>query len=78
MGMFGTDFAIAFFGEKFTESGNILAWSAPFLIFNFLLQINFQILAGMGRIRERLNILLVGLAFNIPLNVILIPTLGAA
>lgn len=63
---------------KFEESGRILAWSAPFLVFNFLLQINFQIMAGTGKIKERLRILLVGLAFNVPLNVLLIPAFGAA
>lgn len=74
LGLFGSDFAVAFFGTKFAESGRILSWSAPFLVFNFLLQINFQIMAGTGRIKERLRILLVGLAFNVPLNLVLIPT----
>lgn len=78
LGFFGSDFAIAFFGTKFAESGRILSWSAPFLIFNFLLQINFQIMAGTGKIRERLRILLVGLAFNVPLNIVLIPAFGAS
>ncbi len=78
LGLFGTDFAIAFFGTKFAESGRILSWSAPFLIFNFLLQINFQIMAGTGKIRERLRILLIGLACNVPLNLVLIPIIGAA
>ncbi len=35
-------------------------------------------MAGTGKIKERLKILLVGLAFNVPLNVVLIPTLGSA
>lgn len=78
LGLFGTDFAIAFFGEKFEESGRILAWSVPFLIFNFLVQINFQILGGLGKIKERLKILAIGLAFNVPLNLVLIPVLGAS
>ncbi len=56
---FGPDFAVAFFGEKFRKSGEILAWSAPFLVFNFLLQINFQILGGTGRVKERLKIILI-------------------
>lgn len=78
LGFFGTDFAVAFFGEKFVDSGHILSWSAPFMVFNFLLQINFQVLAGLGKIRERLRILLVGLAFNIPMNLVFIPLFGAA
>lgn len=76
LGLFGYDFAVALFGEKFAESGRILAWSAPFLAFNFLLQINFQILAGTGKVRERLKILLLGLAVNVPLNLLLIPVFG--
>lgn len=35
-------------------------------------------MAGTGKIKERLKILLVGLAFNIPLNVVLIPAFGSA
>lgn len=48
------------------------------MVFNFLLQINFQILAGIGKIRERLRILLIGLAVNVPLNLLFIPVFGAA
>jgi len=36
-----------FFGEKFLVSGTILRYSILFLVFNFLLQINFNILAGI-------------------------------
>lgn len=35
-------------------------------------------MAGTGKIKERLRILLVGLAVNVPLNVALIPVIGAA
>lgn len=76
MFVFGPAFASILFGEKFLMSGVILQYSAFFIVLNFLLQINFQILAGVGRIKERVKILLVGLAFNIPLNLILIHFYG--
>ncbi len=53
-------------------SGVILQYSALFIVCNFLLQINFQILAGIGRIQERVKILAIGLPINIILNLILI------
>ncbi|MDD2486828.1 MAG: oligosaccharide flippase family protein [Candidatus Gracilibacteria bacterium] len=70
--VFGEQIAYVLFGEKFRFSGIILQYGAIFLIFNFLLQINFQILGGVGRVKERVKILGVGLLFNIPLNLILI------
>lgn len=57
-------------------SGVILQYSAFFIICNFLLQINFQILAGVGRIQERVKILSVGLVVNIVFNLLLIRTMG--
>jgi|GEM_PF-3421746 len=57
-------------------SGIILQYSALFIVCNFLLQINFQILAGIGRIQERVKILAIGLPINIILNLVLIYTMG--
>lgn len=68
--------AVSFFGEKFRESGDILAYSAFFLPFNILTQINFQILAWTGRIKDRIRILLLILPINIILNLIFINLLG--
>lgn len=72
MFVFGPAIASILFGEKFLMSGVILQYSALFIVCNFLLQINFQILAGVGRIHERVKILLVGLIFNVILNIVLI------
>ena len=72
----GPELARFFFTNKFVESGNVLAWSAPFLVFNFLIQINFQILGGLGKIKERMKILLVGLGFNVVLNFAFIKLFG--
>lgn len=65
-----------FFGEKFLLSGETLAYSALFLVLNLLIQVNFQFLAGTGRIRERATILLLVLPINILLNLVLIHFLG--
>lgn len=76
MFIFGPTIASILFGEKFLMSGVILQYSAFFIVCNFLLQINFQILAGVGRIQERVKILGVGLLFNVILNLILIRLYG--
>lgn len=76
MFVFGPAMAHVLFGEKFTMSGVILQYSAFFIVCNFLLAINFQILAGVGRIRERVKILGVGLVFNVILNLVFIHFYG--
>lgn len=40
------------FGEKFLYSGVILQYSVFFLLFNFLLQINFNILGWTWKVKE--------------------------
>ena len=62
---FGPALAAFFFGEKFHESGLLMAWSGPFLAFNFLLQVNFMLLAGTGRAKNRMGILLWGMCLNL-------------
>lgn len=69
---FGEHLSILLFTDKFRESGIILKYSSFFLIFNFLIQINFQILSGTGKIKDRAAILLIVLPINIILNVVLI------
>ncbi|MDD5769451.1 MAG: oligosaccharide flippase family protein [Candidatus Gracilibacteria bacterium] len=74
--VFGSVISTILFGDKFLMSGIILQYSVLFLSFNFLLQINFSILAANGRIHERLNIILIALAFNTILNFIFIKFMG--
>ena len=73
---FGEPLAVLFFGDKFRESGTILGYSAFFLTFLLLIQINFQFLAGTGKITERARILAIVLPINIILNYILIQLYG--
>ncbi len=70
--------SIILFGEKFEMSGVILQYAIFFIAFNFLLQINFNILAANGKIKERLKIILKALGFNIITNLIFIYTFWVA
>lgn len=73
---FSESLSVLFFWEKFRESWEILAYSAPFILFNFLTQISFQVLAGTGQIGKRAKILITVLIINIVLNILFIPLLG--
>ncbi len=70
--VFGKIISTVLFWEKFLQSGVILQWSVLFLSFNFLLQINFNILAANWKVKERLNIILIAIVFNTILNIIFI------
>lgn len=73
---FGEPLAILFFGEKFRTSGMIFGYSAFFFTFLLLIQINFQFLAGTGKIWDRARILAIVLPINIILNYIFILLYG--
>lgn len=73
--IFAEIITIILFGEKFITSWKILVYSILFLVFDFLLQINFSILASLWRIKIRFYIVLIGLGFNTILNFILIKTI---
>lgn len=64
--------ATILFWDKFLQSWVILQYAILFLSFNFLLQVNFNILAANWKVKERLNIILIAIIFNIILNYILI------
>jgi len=73
---FGDTLSVVLFGEKFQTSGFILQWSAPFLVCNLFLQINFSILAAIGKVQWRLYIMLWALVLNTILNIIFILKFG--
>lgn len=56
--IFGDVLTTTLFGPGYEMSGKILLYSAPFLIFNFLMQVDFQILSATGRPRTKMFILL--------------------
>ena len=70
--VFAETIAYILFWEKFIESWNILRYSILFLVFNFLLQINFHILAWIGKVMERVKIIFIAIVFNFFMNLILI------
>lgn len=70
--VFAETIAYILFWEQYITSWKILQFAIPFLTFNFLLQINFNILAGIWKVRQRLNIILIAMVFNFFANIILI------
>lgn len=68
----GTNIALFLYGSAYAGSGQALIYIAPFLVLNILIQINFQIMAGTGMIRERVWILWKTLILNIALVILMI------
>ncbi len=70
--IFAEIIAFTLFWEKFIQSWIILKYSILLLVFNFLLQINFNLMAWIGKVIERVKIITMAIIFNFILNVILI------
>jgi len=70
--VFAEIIAYTLFWEKFITSWTILKYSILFLIFNFLLQINGNILAWIGRVSLRVKITIIAVCFNLVTNIIFI------
>lgn len=68
----GPEIATILFGQKFMYSGQLLTYSAGFLIFYVLFNINFSLLAGMGKVKARAKIIGIALVTNIVLNLLFI------
>jgi len=64
--------AYILFWKNYITSWEILRYSILFLVFNFLLQINFNILAWIWKVKERLKIIVTAIFFNFILNLIFI------
>ncbi len=67
-----TQLALFLYGNNYYSSWLALFYIAPFLVLNILIQINFQIMAGTGMVRERVWILWKTLIINIILVIWLI------
>lgn len=79
--IFAEILAIIFFWEKFLTSWVILKYSILFLAFNFLLQMNFSIMASIWKVKERIYIVVAAIFFSLIFNYILINSIwvsGAA
>lgn len=64
------------FWSWYAISGKILLYSAPFLIFNFLLQIDFQLLNALWRPKTKMFILLFAVVVNLVTNFIFLKLWG--
>jgi len=60
------------FGSAFRVSWELLAFSAPFVMFGPAIAFAFQYLAGSGKVKERVWILLWGLVTSVIANLVLI------
>jgi O-antigen/teichoic acid export membrane protein len=78
MFVFAENIAYILFWEKYIASGIILQYSILFLVFNFLLQINFHILSWIWKVKDRVAIILIALVCNFVLNIILIKSIWVA
>jgi len=65
------------FWTKFLPSATILQYSILFLAFNFLLQMNWNILASIWKVKERLKIIFIAIVFNFFTNIIFINMIWA-
>lgn len=70
--IFAEIIAYILFWEKFIESWIIMKYSILFLVFNYLFQINLNILVWTWQVAKRMKIIFIALAFNIIMNIILI------
>lgn len=70
--VFAEIIAFILFWEEFRPSWTILRYSILFLIFNFLLSINFNIMAWIWKIKERVKIITIAVIFNFITNILFI------
>ncbi|MBO4204247.1 polysaccharide biosynthesis C-terminal domain-containing protein [bacterium] len=66
--VFGQEISVLLFGEDFRFSGYMLQWASPALIFSCWASISLSILAGLGKIKQRLGVVILALVVNIFLN----------
>ena len=70
--VFWKEISVLLYWEKFRFSWELLQILWPFLIFNCLSSLNFYLLAGLGKIKQRFIILLTSLIVNVSLNIIVL------
>ena len=74
--VFGQEISTTLFGTGFRFSGYMLQFAAPFLVFNCWAAISLNILAGLGKIKQRLGVVALALGVNLILNRIFLIFLG--
>ena len=68
--VFWQEISVLLYWEKFRFSWELLQILGPFIVFQCLSWLNFSLLAGLGKIKERFTILLISLIFNVTCNVL--------
>ena len=68
--VFWQEIAVLLYWEKFRFSWELLQILWPCLIFQCLSRLNFSLLAGLGKIKERFRVLLISLIVNVTCNVL--------
>ena len=68
--VFWQEISVLLYWEKFRFSWELLQILWPFLIFNCLSYLNFNLLAWLWKIKERFKILLISLIFNVTCNLL--------
>jgi O-antigen/teichoic acid export membrane protein len=58
------------YGPNFIYSGELIRYAGVFVVLNILIVINFGILAGMGKVKERVKIIVMALVVNVLGNLI--------
>jgi O-antigen/teichoic acid export membrane protein len=74
--VFGQEIAVFLFGEDFRFSGYMLQYAAPALVFNCWATISLNMLAGLGKIKQRLGVVALALGVNVGLNRLFLVFLG--
>lgn len=72
----GPEAAVLLFGEKFRSSGELFQVSAPFLWLVPIMGIQFQNLASHGKVKQRVILLLMGVAVNCTVSILCMRTMG--
>jgi O-antigen/teichoic acid export membrane protein len=77
LGLGGTDLIVFVFGDRYADSGTVMAVLAGTVVANFFNYLAWYGLLAGRRERRRVPAVMVGLALNVALSVVLIPRHGA-
>jgi len=64
------------YGPNFVYSGELIRYAGVFVVLNILIVINFGVMAGMGKVKERVQILARALLVNVGGNLLFMLGLG--
>lgn len=64
------------YGPNFIYSGELIRYAGSFIVLNILIVVNFSVLAGMGKVKERVKIIAIALIVNVIGNFIFMIGLG--